>query len=93
MSQIISANWLSNGRVVYLTSEGGWSQINLDAAHFSDKAALAAGLDAARRDEAANLVLDITPVTLTTEGAAPRAMTLRDRIRLQGPTIIYGKAA
>lgn len=93
MSQIISANWLSDGRVVYLRAEGGWSRTTSDAARYDGKADLAEGLAIASRDEAANLVLDITPVTLMPDSTAPRALTLRDRIRLQGPTIAYGSAA
>lgn len=93
MSQIISANWLSDGRVVYLMADGGWSRTSHEAARYHDKAELAEGLALAQRDEAANLVLDLTPVMLTADGTAPRAATLRDRIRLQGPTVAYGRAA
>ncbi len=93
MSQIISANWLSDGRVVYLKADGGWSRTAFEAARYADKADLAHGIELARRDEEANLVLDITPVTLTADGVSPRALTLRDRIRLQGPTVAYGRTA
>lgn len=81
----ISANRLGDGRVVWLTSDGGWSETVGEAGVWPADAA-PAWLDRAAADEAANLVVGayLLEVKPTDHGAAP--LRARERFRAGGPT-------
>jgi hypothetical protein len=83
---VITANRLTDGRVVYLDDAGGWT-VALNAARFvgtedAANAALAEGQAAVARQE----VVDPYTVLVVEgqDGWAPRS--LRERIRAFGPT-------
>ena len=95
MPQVVSANRLSDGIVVFRAPGGKWIERLDEAATFADKAALDAAVADAQRDVAANVVVDIFPFEVTIAGANLTAVTLRDRIRTRGPTVHldHGKQA
>lgn len=85
--QVITANRLDDGRVVYLTAANGWS-VMLDAARrLADTAEIEAALAVANAAAARQEVLDPYAVAVVerAEGWVPAA--LRERIRAFGPTI------
>ena len=86
MVQIISANRLTDGRIVYRDGAGHWTVDVTAAARFADKKALEPGLEAAKADMAVNLVVEIEAVELQGDGKTP--VTMRDRIRVAGPSIL-----
>jgi hypothetical protein len=87
MSEIVTANRLTDGVVVFQTIDGDWSEEFNSAAVLADPQAVADALARAKRDEANNLIVDAysTPVELRNGHFAPKA--LREAIRAAGPTI------
>ena len=87
MGQVITANRLSDGLVVFLDDVGQWSE-RLDQAHvFADKAAAVVGLEAGRSAEARNLILDLAAIDVTIQAGSIVPTKLREAIRARGPTI------
>lgn len=87
MSQALTASRLVDGIVVFVGAEGGWTE-RLDRARlFDSKEDTAAGLDAAKQDEAGNLVVDIYAIDISTKGGGPVPTKLREAIRARGPTV------
>jgi hypothetical protein len=86
MPDVITANRLTDGVVVFQTADAGWSEDFNRAAVMADSQATADALNRARRDEAANLVVDpyAFPVEERNGHVAPKA--LREAIRAAGPT-------
>ena len=87
MQEIITANRLADGRVVFLDAEGGWTEDFHRAAIVADAAAKAAALARGAEASAANLIIDPYPIELELRAGhlAPKAM--RERIRATGPTV------
>ncbi len=85
MPDIITANRLTDGVVVFQAVDG-WSEDFNRAALLADPRATAAALARAQRDEAGNLVVDAyaVPVEERNGHFAPKA--LREAIRAAGPT-------
>ncbi len=87
MGQVITANRLTDGDVVFLDVEGHWSE-RLDRAQvFADKAAAAAGLDIGKAAESGNLIVDLYAVDVTLQAGTIVPLKLREAIRARGPTI------
>ena len=86
MSDVITANRLSDGVVVFQTADGAWSEDFNRAAVLADPQATADALARAKRDEIANLVVDpyAVPVEERNGHVGPKA--LREAIRAAGPT-------
>jgi Protein of unknown function (DUF2849) len=86
MPDVITANRLTDGVVVFQTGDEGWSEDFNRAAVLADPQATAGALARAKRDEAANLVVDAyaVPVEERNGHFAPKA--LREAIRAAGPT-------
>ena len=95
MPQVISANRLADGAVVFLGRDGAWVELLPEAEVFDGEAALAEGLARAKAAEARNLVLDIAPIDVTGSGKGLAATHLREIIRSAGPTVRrdHGKQA
>ncbi|HLH11948.1 MAG TPA: DUF2849 domain-containing protein [Methylovirgula sp.] len=93
MLQVVSANRLVDGRVVYLDAQGNWVEKIEAAATFAGEAECAQGLEKARAAVAANLVIDPFAVAVIETENGRQAVSLRDAIRAKGPTIHYGRAA
>jgi hypothetical protein len=89
MSQVITANRLTDGIVVYVGHDGAWTgQLN-KAKLFTSKAAAEEGMLAARDDAKRNLVVEPCLIDVTDEASGRRALTLRESIRARGPTIDF----
>lgn len=86
MPDVITANRLADGVVVFQSADGSWSEDFNRAAVMADAEATAAALVRAKHDEANNLVVDpyATPVEERNGHFAPKA--LREAIRAAGPT-------
>jgi len=85
--EIVTANRLVDGAVVYLTAPGGWSEQFADAAVASDETAataLQATADAAAR---AQLVVGAYRAPVLLEAGRPVPADMKERIRARGPSI------
>ena len=89
MSQVISANRLIDGIVVYASRNGSWADALAAAKIFASKAEAEAALLFAQNDVKGNLVVDPCLVEVTEEASGVRAVTLRESIRAQVPTIDF----
>jgi hypothetical protein len=89
MPQVISANTLARGLVVFYGAGGAWVEDIAQATVYHDKAAAEAGLAAAKLDEARARVVDAFLVDQKDDADGRAALTLRDAIRAYGPTIDY----
>jgi hypothetical protein len=92
MLNVVSANRLTDGTVVYLGPQDNWVEQLDAAAVFASEAACEAGLEKGRAAVAANLIVDPFVVAVVEEADSRRAVSLRDAIRALGPTIQYGTA-
>ena len=95
MPQVVSANRLADGIVVFRNAAGQWVERLDDAATFADKAAVDAALAGAQQDVGRNLVVEVAAFEVKVAGSSIAAVTLRDRIRTLGPTVHtdHGKQA
>lgn len=94
MPQVVSANRLTDGIVVFLAGDA-WVERLADAQIFADAKDAASGLAQADIDFKANFVVEIAAfdVRVTPTGIEPSH--LRDRVRAAGPTVHrdHGKQA
>lgn len=90
--QVITANLLRGGEIVYMTLDGGqagWSAKIHDANVFEESQG--EEMDAlAKADEEANLVISAYRIEIT---GAYEPLSERERIRAKGPTVAYGEDA
>ena len=85
MMEIITANRLGDGRVVFQTAFG-WS-LHVDKAEILDtKEAVEAALRRGADDAAANRVVDVYAIAVKRQGDSLLPVRLRERIRAEGPT-------
>ncbi|WP_138379277.1 DUF2849 domain-containing protein [Luteithermobacter gelatinilyticus] len=86
--QIITANNLRNGRIVYFAREADtrWPEDITQATVF-DADQIETALTEARKDEQNNLVVGVYAVALDS-GKLPESA--REKIRAKGPSIKYG---
>jgi len=86
--QIITANRLADGLVMFLAGNGRWSEAIAAAEVLADNAAADAALDAAFSDMRANRIVDpyAVEVVVAATGKVPVPTRLRERIRTSGPT-------
>jgi hypothetical protein len=87
LSQIVTANRLSDGVVLFMDAAGGWTDDFALAAVYPDAVTLAAALTLAAEAVAACLLVDPygIEVELRNGHYAPKA--LREAIRASGPTV------
>jgi len=83
--QIITANTLGDGRVVFQTGSG-WSLDIADADVLETQEATDAALARANADAAANRVVEPYAIDVTLTDGHPTPVRLRERIRVGGPT-------
>jgi len=86
MSQVISANRLTDGVVVFRAPDGGWVEQLRDAQILTDAAAAKAALAQVEADVKANLVIEVAPFEDTSKDGRVEPVHLRDKIRAKGPT-------
>jgi hypothetical protein len=84
--QVISANRLTDGIVVYLTEAGDWSE-RIDAARIVDDETSAAAAAAAAEAVARQIVVEPYPIDIDDAGGTRRPTKFREFIRAQGPTV------
>ena len=87
MPDVITANRLTDGVVVFQTADGGWSEDFNRAAVLSDPEATAAALKRAKQDETDNIVVDAYVVAVEERNGHLAPKALREAIRAAGPTI------
>ncbi len=83
--QIVTANRLADGRVVFL-APSGWSRAIDAALALESTEAVEAALARAERDAAANHVVDVYAIDVRRAGPRIVPARLRERIRVTGPT-------
>ena len=88
---VITANRLIDGEVVWLTPTQSWSRDLSDAQVESTSDAVLALLTVAAGDE--NVAVGAYPARVSTADGAPVPTTMRERIRVYGPTIDFPGAA
>lgn len=89
MPQVISANRLVDGIVVYVSRESAWAGRLDEAAVFASQAEAEAALLSAKEDAKRNLVVDPCVVEVGEGPSGLRAVTLRESIRARGPTVSF----
>lgn len=83
--QIVTANRLVDGRVVFRDEDGSWVE-SLHAAAVADPATAAAMVAASAADVAARLIVDPYAVDVVRADGAYTPKTMREKIRAGGPT-------
>lgn len=86
--QVVSANRLTDGTVVYLDSQGNWVE-SLAGARLFESENVQAGLDQAKEAIAASKVIDAFAVPVAQSADGLHAVSLRNAIRELGPTVAF----
>jgi hypothetical protein len=95
MPQVISANRLTDGIIVFLGVGDAWVERLAEAKVLHDEAELKAAMARATADVAASRVVEVAAFEVEVSGLNIRPKHLRDRIRAAGPTVHpdHGKQA
>lgn len=88
----ITANRLGDGLVVFLDAAGGWSLSIADARLVEDGPDLDRANDYAKSQHDARIVIEPYPIDVEVIDGKPVPVRLRERIRAEGPTVVYGDA-
>lgn len=86
-TQVITANRLGNGIVVYMTADGGWSERISSARALDGEKQVEAALDAANGAVASCIVVDPYLIDVENLGGELRPTRYRELIRALGPTV------
>ncbi|HEX6994136.1 MAG TPA: DUF2849 domain-containing protein [Gammaproteobacteria bacterium] len=87
MKQMVIANHLADGFVVFLGPDDRWCRWIGEGRVLEDPAEAEAALATAKRHEADNVVVDPTLIEVTIDEAGlPRPVEIREAIRAFGPT-------
>jgi len=87
MREMITANRLADGLVVFLDAAGEWTEDFHRGAVLEDAQAKAEALAAAAKAAEACLIVDPYPIELDLRAGHLAPKTLREHIRATGPTI------
>jgi len=87
VAEIVTANRLIDGIVVFLDPQLRWVDAYAQAAIFTDAAAKADAMSAAKRSESLNEVVEPYFVEVVARGGGLAPKSLREEIRANGPTI------
>ena len=87
MQEMITANRLSDGLVVFLDAEGNWTEDFHRGATVVDASAKASALTLAQAAVAANLIVDPYAIELELRAGHLAPKALREFIRATGPTV------
>ncbi len=85
--QIVTANRLSDGAVVYLTPRGGWSEAIVDGRVADGEFEIKDLMAWAHRAAARNEVVGPYSMAIDPESRGCRALGMRETIRAAGPTV------
>lgn len=86
-TQMVTANRLDDGAVVYLTASGDWSLRCEDGVLAGDKTAAEALLATAEDAVAACRIVAPYLIDVVVEAGRPRPLRYREQIRAAGPSI------
>lgn len=86
LPQVVTANHLATGDVVYLTASGSWSRDIADASIAPNAEAGGALLAVATAQAKMNIVVEPYLIPVDAAATPPRPMQFRERIRALGPT-------
>lgn len=87
MPDIITANRLTDGVVVFQTADCGWTEDFNRAVVLPDPQATADALKLAKQDEANNVIVDSYAIVVEQRNGHLAPKALREAIRATGPTI------
>ena len=87
MPQMIIANRLRDGVVVFLAPNEGWEPTIAAGAVIEDEAGAQRLMALAKRHEAECVVIDPQLIDVEITGGAPRPTAIREAIRAFGPTV------
>ena len=87
MPDVITANRLTDGVVVFQTADESWSEDFNGAAVLADAEATANALKLAKQDETNNIVVEPYAVAVEERNGHLAPKALREAIRAAGPTI------
>lgn len=87
MPQMIIANRLRDGAVVFLASNEGWEQAIAMGVVIEDQAGAERLMALAKRHEAECVVIDPQLIDVEIKDGAPRPTAIREAIRAFGPTV------
>lgn len=90
--KIVTANRLTDGRVIFLGPGNRWIADVGEAATFEDGAPIDAAMAFGREQIAARQVTELYPVDVELVDGRPVPVRLRERVRAFGPTVAYGEA-
>jgi len=85
--QVLTANRLADGQVVYLAAGAAWTHRLAEAHVASDDDTVAALKSAAARAVAEHAVVDPYLFEVDTQGGATRPLRTREAIRARGPSV------
>ena len=85
--QILTANRLREGDVVYLTADDGWSTRFADAMPLADDDAAEQLLKQAERDVAARLIVAPYLMKVAEDAGRLTPLSQREAIRARGPSV------
>jgi len=85
--QMIIANRLTDGLVVFYSDGGGWSVRIADGLVIENEAEASRLLEAAKADEDRCIVVDPNLIDVSVDGGSPRPTAIREAIRAFGPTV------
>ena len=90
MPHVISANRLTDGKIVFRAGDGAWTPDLARADRHADAKAADAALATARADVTANLVVEVEANEVREDGGRLVAVAMRDRVRFSGGPTIAG---
>lgn len=85
--QMIVANLLLDGRVVFMRADGSWSPVAGDAATAEEDADVEALAALAQKSAAANEVLSVEVVEATTRDGKPFPAHMKFAMQAKGPSV------
>jgi hypothetical protein len=90
MSQMIIANRLRDGRVVFMARDESWTNAIADGCLIADEAESGRLLEIALRDERQCKVVDPYLIDVDEENGVRTPSSYREQIRATGPTVQTG---
>ena len=92
MSQMVIANRLTDGRVVFLAADGAWVESITDGSVAAGDAEAAQLLADAQQAEAVCQIVDPYLIQVRVVDGTPAPVAWREVIRASGPTVQTGRA-
>ena len=87
MPQMIVANRLTDGLVVFYKADGTWTSEIVEGSVLDDEGEQQACLERAKRDETDCIVIDPYLIEVGDEDGKPKPTSIREAIRAFGPTV------